>query len=333
MKKKILIATGIYPPQLGGPAEYTKNIEDVWKAEGHSVTVKYFSFEHKLPTGFRHVYFAMKSFFAVLRADFILVLDTFSVALPIMILCKILGKKYTVRTGGDFLWESYVERTKKKVLFKDFYVTEILYFNQKEKLVFNMTKRVLKNAEKIIFSTDWQQKIWQIPYSLDISKTKVVENFYGEHISNTGFKSKTFIGATRNLVWKNIDFLKSVFEQNEIVEKGAILDLKTSKHAEFMSRIKDSYAVILVSLGDISPNMIMDAIKLSKPFIVTKEVGIYDRISDIGVFVDPLNEEDIKAKVLWLLEEGNYNEQVRKIESFKFRHSWEEMANEIITNE
>lgn len=331
--KRILIATGIYPPVIGGPAEYAKNIEEVWKAEGYNVDVKYFSFEHKLPSGLRHVYFLIRSFFAVMRSDFILALDTFSVAFPIMILCKILGKRYTVRTGGDFLWESYVEQSKKKILFKNFYNTETLNFNQKERLVFNITKKVLKNADRIIFSTDWQRDIWQTPYSLDMSKTKIVENFYGEHIPNTGFKSKTFIGATRNLVWKNIDTLKSVFEKKEFIEKAVTLDLQTSNHADFISRIKDSYAVILVSLGDISPNMIMDAIKLNKPFIVTKEVGIYERISDIGIFVDPLNVEDIKAKVLWLLEEENYNEQVRRIQNFTFRHSWEAIANEIITNE
>ena len=28
---KILIATGIYPPELGGPAEYAKNLEYIWK--------------------------------------------------------------------------------------------------------------------------------------------------------------------------------------------------------------------------------------------------------------------------------------------------------------
>ncbi len=201
--KNILIATGIYPPQLGGPAEYAKNIEEIWKKEGYDVTVKYFSFEHKLPTGLRHIYFAIKSFFAVVRADFILVLDTFSVAFPIMVLCKLLGKTYTVRTGGDFLWESYVERTKKKILFKNFYSTEINLFNQKEKLVFKITKKVLNNAEKIIFSTKWQRDIWQAAYGIDISKTKIVENFYGMHDVRIGYKSKTFIGGTRNLVWKN----------------------------------------------------------------------------------------------------------------------------------
>lgn len=331
--KKILIATGIYPPAIGGPAEYAKNIEEVWRKEGYKVTVKYFSFEHKLSSGLRHLYFLLKSLPAIISADFILVLDTFSVALPVTIGCRILNKKYTIRTGGDFLWESYVERTKKKVLLKDFYNIELSNLSKKENFIFKLTKWVLKNADKIIFSTEWQRNIWQSPYSIDISKTKVVENFCGEHISNQGYGSKTFVGATRDLVWKNLDTLKEVFADREIIELGAKLDTETSNYDEFTRRIQEGYAVILASLGDISPNMILDAIRHNKPFIVTKEVGIYARIRDIAIFVDPLDKEEIKEKVLWLLDEQNYNDQVQKIQNFNFRHSWQEIANEIITNE
>jgi glycosyltransferase involved in cell wall biosynthesis len=330
--KRILIATGIYPPAIGGPAEYAKNIEGVWRKEGYKVTVKYFSFEHKLPSGLRHLFFLTRSFYSIWRADFILVLDTFSVAVPISIGCRILNKKYIIRTGGDFLWESYVERTKKKVLFKNFYNTEIDNFTPKENFIFKLTKWVLKNADKIIFSTEWQKNIWQAPYSIDISKTKIVENFYGEHISNVGYRSKTFIGATRELVWKNLDTLKTVFSNQKIVASGTKLDTGTSNYNEFTQRIKESYAVILVSLGDISPNMILDAIRYEKPFIITNEIGIYDRIHDIAIFVDPLNTEEIKEKILWLLDERNYNEQIKRMQNFNFIHSWEQIANEIITN-
>lgn len=328
--KKIFIATGIYPPAIGGPAEYAKNIEEVWRQEGYEVTVKYFSFEHKLPSGLRHLYFLIRSFYSIWRADFILVLDTFSVAVPVAIGCRILNKKHTIRTGGDFLWESYVERTKKKVLLKNFYNTEITNFSIKENFVFKLTKWVLKNADKIIFSTEWQRNIWQVPYNIDISKTKVVENFYGEHISNDRYTSKTFIGATRDLVWKNIDTLKGVFNDQVIAGLGAKLDVSTSNYVNFTQRIKESYAVVLVSLGDISPNMILDAIRYNKPFIITKEVGIYARIHDIAIFVDPLNIEEIKEKVLWLLDEQNYDNKVQKIQNFNFRHSWEQICNEIL---
>ena len=69
--KRILVATGIYPPDIGGPAQYAYELEKIWKTEGYDVTVKYFLFERKLPTGIRHIWFLIKSLPSILRADFI----------------------------------------------------------------------------------------------------------------------------------------------------------------------------------------------------------------------------------------------------------------------
>lgn len=332
-KKNILIATGIYPPSIGGPAEYTKNLEDVWKKEGHNVMVKYFNFENKLPSVVRHIYFLIKSVPSILRADLILVLDTFSVALPVAIGSMILNKKFIIRTGGDFLWESYVERTGRKVLFKNFYENEIKNLNLKEKIIFKATSWILKRADKVVFSTDWQRNIWKEPYNINISKTKIIENLYAEKEEDGVSQNTTFVGSARNIVWKNLDTLKTVFEEDKIKTLGFSLDLKHYGHKEFLDKIKLSYAVILVSLGDISPNMIMDAIRFNKPFIVTEEIGIKERIKDIAIFVDPLNINDIEEKILWLANPNNYSVQVEKIKNFSFKHSYTEIAREIMSLE
>src|SRR5690348_11398603 len=118
---RILIATGIYPPEIGGPAEYAKNLKDAWNSQGHQVTVKVFSRFKFLPTGLRHLAYFLYIVPAVIRADFILSLDTFSAGLPAVLAARLFGKQIIVRTGGDFLWEFYVERTGELVLLKDFY--------------------------------------------------------------------------------------------------------------------------------------------------------------------------------------------------------------------
>ena len=69
------------------------------------------------------------------NADLILVLDTWSAAVPTMAACAIMRKRYVIRTGGDFLWESYVERTGDMVLFRDFYGTRMDKMSGKERLV------------------------------------------------------------------------------------------------------------------------------------------------------------------------------------------------------
>ncbi|MEN9647354.1 MAG: hypothetical protein RLY57_158 [Candidatus Parcubacteria bacterium] len=340
---RILIATGIYPPAIGGPAQYAKGVEDAFRKRGDQVTIKtYGKIERILPVVLRHVYFALKSMWVYLRADKVIVLDTFSVAWPIAMLSVVFRKKFIVRTGGDFLWEAYVERTKKKVLFKDFYLSEVTHVHdvsltRKERWIFRMTQWILSKASAIVFSTQWQREIWNGPYHIDqLEKTrgikvKIVENFIGNRIPPQVPQGKSFVASTRPLVWKNIDMLQEVFDDKHIVEDGAKINAEKVEHELFLDTIAQSYAVILVSLGDISPNMILDAVRCGKPFICTRECGLYSTLKDIGVWVDPLNKEDIKEKVLWLLNEENYQNQCIRVASFRETHSWDQIAGELIS--
>ncbi|MDP3763198.1 MAG: hypothetical protein Q8Q92_00860 [bacterium] len=327
---RILIATGIYPPEIGGPAEYAKNLKEVWSKYGHKVTVRVFSQFSFLPTGVRHLVYFCYILPAVLKADFILTLDTFSAALPSVLAAKMLGKKIMLRTGGDFLWESYVERTGESVLLIDFYKTCLDNFSIKERKVFKLIKFVLKNVNAIIWSTEWQKNIFMEPYKLMQQKHFIVENYYGPKVASQEPVKKNFIAATRKLKWKNIDSVKKVFTQKEVTESGAILDTEIVPHDEFLDKLSHSYAVIIASLGDISPNTILDAIRSNKPFILTRENGLYNRIKDISLFIDPQNPEDIKNKVLWLAKPENYEEQKQKIERFTFTHTWEEIGREYL---
>lgn len=310
----ILIATGVYPPRVGGPAQYAKNLEETWKKAGHTVSIATYEKEHDLPTGIRHLYYMLRIIPQVMDADFVLALDTFSVGLPASIVCRILGVPLIIRTGGDFLWEGYVERTKKKVLFKDFYAQTDLNF--KEKVIFYLTKLTLKLATKVVFSTEWQKNIWSV-YSIDPQKISIIENFYGPKIPSET-KNKDFLGSTRPLVWKNL----------EMLPEGVVT--RSMSHDEMIKTMSECYAVILISLGDISPNMILEAIAHNKPFILTRENGITERVKDCALFVDPLDPTDIAEKMNWLLNDANYAEQKKKVQGFTFTHSWEQIGDEFM---
>ena len=327
---KILITTGIYPPKIGGPAQYSKNLKESFEKIGHTVSVKTYGVEDKLPTGVRHLFFFFKIIPSILKVDAVFVLDTFSAGLPTVLACKIFGKKAIIRTGGDFLWEQYVERTGRKILLRDFYNTERQNFSFKEKIVFNLTKWTLDNTSKIIFSTDWQRQIFISAYNLNINKTSIVENYYGQKESNNDFESKTFMASARSLTWKNFDILKKIFDKLQIKHPEVSLFTENLPYPQFMEKMSKSYAVILVSIGDISPNMILDAIRLNRPFICTKEVGIFERIKETGIFVDPLNEKEIEEAILNLLTEEGYDKAKEKVRNFNFVHTWNQIAEEFI---
>jgi glycosyltransferase involved in cell wall biosynthesis len=332
---KILISTGIYPPDIGGPAQYARNLYETWKNQGHDVKVAAYRWERAFPTFVRHILFFLKIFRKGWNADLILVLDTWSAAVPTMYACKFMKKKYIIRTGGDFLWESYVERTGELVPFKDFYSTSLGKLSRKEKLIYSLGGDALRNASLIIYSTNWQKGIFEKSYKLDHRKSKIVENFCGTKEVQIEPENRVFVAGTRDLVWKNVDALKKAFKtaQVEVKAKGLEdIEFDTTKavYDNFQERMRRSYAVILASIGDISPNMIFDSIRLGIPFILTKENGITERVRECAIFVDPKSEKDMIEKITWMSDPKNRAMQAEKIKKFNWVHTWEDIGNEII---
>ncbi len=332
---KILISTGIYPPDIGGSAQYARNLYETWKAEGHEVKVAAYRWERAFPNFARHFLFFTKIIRKGWNADMILVLDTWSAAVPTMYACALMRKKYIIRTGGDFLWETYVERTGDLVLFKDFYNTRLNKLSKKERVIFKLGGESLRKASKVIYSTEWQRKIFEKVYKLDKNKSVIVENYCGEREEPVEPEGRVFLAGTRNLKWKNVEALKEAFKlaQSEVNKRGLLpIEFDTTKaiYDNFQDRMRRAYAVILTSLGDISPNMILDAIRLGVPFILTKETGIADKIKDCAIFVDPLNERDIVEKILWISDPKNRASQAEKVKRFNWVHSWKDIGKEII---
>lgn len=328
-KPKILIATGIYPPQIGGPATYAKNLKKAFIELGFEARVKIYGFERKLPTGIRHLLYFFKIIPSVLWSDYIIALDTFSIGFPAIFASGIFGKKGVIRTGGDFLHEQYLERTKQLIILDDFYVQK-RKFNLKEKIIFYLTKKTLNMAKAVIFSTNYQKNIFLTPYDLSGQKIFIVENYYGEKLQREKPLKKEFLWPVRDLVFKNGGNLFKAFDfaKKELPEIS--LNTRVYTHEELMEAIKKCYAVILPSLNDISPNLILETIRFNKPFIITKNNGLRERIEDISIFVDPLDIEDIKNKILFLADDENYGDYRQKIENFNFTHSWRQIADEFL---
>src|SRR3989344_5223918 len=187
---RILIATGIYPPDIGGPAQYALGVEEVWQKAGHEVKVLSFRFERRLPTGIRHVYYFLRVLFSLPGVDFVFSPDTFSAALPALLASTLLGKQLIIRTGGDFLWEWYVERTGDLVLLRDFYSTRLLRLNRKERIIFSLLRFLFRHADAIIFSTAWQRDIFTKPYGLNAARCHIVENYYGSGETTPSAKTR-----------------------------------------------------------------------------------------------------------------------------------------------
>src|SRR3989344_5996165 len=107
---RILIATGLYPPEIGGPATDAKLFEERlprYGIEGAGVSFK--TVRH-LPLIIRHIAYGWKVSRAARSADLILVQDSVSTGLPVAIASFFGGKKFIIRVPGDYAWEQGTQR-------------------------------------------------------------------------------------------------------------------------------------------------------------------------------------------------------------------------------
>lgn len=219
MSKKILIATGIFPPDIGGPATYSKLLVDKLPERGVSAEIASFGEVRNLPKIIRHtVYF----FMLLLRArgcDIVYAQDPVSVGLPACLVARIMGKPFYLKIVGDYAWEQGVQR---------FGVADLLdEFSTRNKYSFpvrvmkQIQTRVAQHATKIIVPSKYLKQIvmnWEIPGD----KISVIYNAFEpleilptpeEIRRELGFSGKVIISVGRLVPWKGFEGLITVFAE------------------------------------------------------------------------------------------------------------------------
>lgn len=53
-------------------------------------------------------------------------------------------------------------------------------------------------------------------------------------------------------------------------------------------------------------------------------------MKDAAILVDPLNKKEIIEKIVWLADPKNRAAQAEKVRKLVFKHSWTEIADEIV---
>lgn len=327
---KIIIASGIYPPDVGGPAKYAKNLTEELARKGHEVKVLAYKFEKKLPIGLRHFWFFLRVITNLYRTDLIIALDMFSTGYPAVLAGRLFFKKTILRVGGDFLWETYTEKTGHMIKLEDFYSKNIK-LPLKHIIIKRLQKFTIKNASALAFNSLWLKELFKKFYSLNDKKLFVVENYYGAKVQLCPATNKNFLFAGRRIKFKNLSFVEEVFAELKKEGSEATLEIVDNlSREELNKKIQDSYALLTLSISDFAPNFIMEGLVYGKPFILTKDCGIKDRVGSLGIVVDTASKDEVIQAVKTLLNDNIYNDYVKKINNFTFVHSWEDISNEFL---
>lgn len=326
---KIVIATPLYPPEIGGPAVYAKELNERFAASGINIMLVKFSDMRRYPKFLRHAVYFWRVFRAAQGADAILAFDTWSTGMPAILVAKVRRQKMIVRIGGDFLWETYIERTHMLVKLSEFYKIK-RNFSYKEHLIYFGTHGIIRCADALVFNTAWQKDLWERAYGFNPQKASVIENEYPAQREMSPARGRVFIAAGRSHSLKNMGVLKTAFAYLQNTYPDIELDTRSLPPDEHKARIRSAYAVIIPSVSEVSPNAAIDAIRFGKPFIMSSDTGVRERLADAGIFVDTLDMEELRIAMESLLDIREYARVQVRVQAFAFAHSWEEVTKEFL---
>lgn len=326
---KIVIAAPLYPPQVGGPSYYAKGLEDALCELGHDVETVAYGTSGALPMGVSHLSYLFRIFPRLRGAHVVIALDTASVAIPAWLAARIYRIPFLIRTGGDFVWEHYLERTKHLVPLPVFY-NETRRLSFKERLVFILTRFIVRRSV-MIFSTEMQRDVWTRPYEIRAEKTYIIENAVDEPLLAGKPTRKNFLWHVRPIAMKNGENLHEAFTAAKVKYPDICLEEGILPKTELLGHMKDCYAVVLPSISEISPNYILDALRFKKPFILDKYSGFAKWLEPYGTLIDPLDVSDIQRGVEYLANEEGYKDAVLKVSQFSFVRTYGEVAKDFLS--
>ncbi|MEK7581926.1 MAG: glycosyltransferase family 4 protein [Patescibacteria group bacterium] len=211
---KITIATGIYPPDIGGPATYSKTLFDELPKRGIETEVVSFGEVRHLPKGISHISYFFKLLRRVSNSDLIFAQDPVSVGLPALLVAVFLRKKFILKIVGDYAWEQGTTR---------YFVTTPLDDFSKEHRGYPFFIRFLKliqalvarGADRIIVPSKYLKKIVS---NWGVSKEKIFVVYNSFDHNDKIFKEsapspadeKIIVSVGRLVPWKGFITLISI---------------------------------------------------------------------------------------------------------------------------
>ncbi len=365
---KILIATGIFKPEIGGPATYVDKIAKEFLRLGHQVSVLTYSDQYfpeldkqldypvkrvirtnKLQNYWRY-YQAVKEISQQNNFDLLYCFDHFSAGLPVAMANLKLHRPLFIRVGGDFIWERYLEQSGNLVTLRQFYLQKLHL--KTEAWRFKIIKWVFSKATKIIFTTEFQANIFIKNYKLKSDKLAIIKNpvennlvinedhqrskeivFIGRLINNSNLKN--LITAFDKI--KDKSFSLHIIGEGPLWNKLQNLILKYENvylehkvlDQELLERLQRAYLVVFPQLTNISPNTMLECLKLQTPFISTQEIG-FNWLKDSIITFNPLDIDDMSNKISYLTDTNHYTEYCKKLSQIEYSYDYQQAADDTL---
>jgi glycosyltransferase involved in cell wall biosynthesis len=287
---KILLATGLYPPESGGPATYTRLLEERLPAFGFEVRVLPFKQVRHLPKLVRHIVYLGACIAAARGVDIIYAQDTVSVGLPAAFATLVLGKKFAVRVPGDYAWEQARQR---------FGVADELDAFQTKKYGYAVACLrvvqlfVVRRAQLVVVPSEYMKKIVS-GWTSSRDRIHVVYSSIDFTVpcEPPSDRPKGFLVVTvaRPVPWKGLEGLARVVARESDWHVKIVHDMP---RVQALGWVKVADAFVLNSSYEGLSHALIEAMWLGTPVVATQVGGNPELVQDgvEGLLIPPGNDE------------------------------------------
>jgi glycosyltransferase involved in cell wall biosynthesis len=344
-KDIILIAAGIYPPDVGGPATHAKAQFEGFPKYQFNVRLAIFSRFLNWPKGIRHLLYLIELLRKGFRSSVIYAHDALGTGFPALIVAKILRKKYVVRVGGDIVWERALEKEREMSSIGEWYEKG----NYKNDTLYQLTRWVLRRADLIIVPSGLLANLYINYYGVESNKVAVIANPIPSFPTIGYKKERTIIFASRLVIYKNLALvlrvLTRIFDEYPDTKfiimgdgperknlEGLAQQLNITENIIFTGKIKQDEVIektssclfaLAPALTEFNPNYILQCLAFGKPFIISKENGLPFNVPEELIF-DPRDGAELYERLLHLLNEDGYKKASELVEAINFTMTWDE---------
>jgi len=235
---KIIFATGIFPPDIGGPATYVEKLANELVQRRFEVSVITFSdnkieekhdfpvirVSRKYPKAIRYFIYFLKLLKLAKNKDVIYSQNQTSAGFPSVLVSKILKKRLILKVVGDAAWESYANRVNGFDNIEIFQRKKYDFFTE---LIRETRSFVAKNADKIITPSHYLKGIIS-DWGVSKEKIEVIYNALGSSVdldvskeqaqNRIEIKGNIILSIGRLCSWKGfktlIDIIPDLLKEN-----------------------------------------------------------------------------------------------------------------------
>ncbi len=363
---KILLAAGIFYPDVGGPAIHVRKIAEALSNNGYEVIViaygddktdKKFPFKvirvsrnnNKILQWLKYQYLALKYAFS---CKMVYAFDPTAAGIPARIAAFIFRRPFIIRIGGDPIWERTVEMNQRFITIVDYYKNS--FYKIDKPILYWLIKRLVSSADRIVVYGQFFKDFYVNYFEADSNNITIIKNpvLQTEKASDIISDNPTILFAGRFVSYKNLPFVIKVvasvrnkIKKGNLVligsgpEKNKLLDLVKELNAEgyvifkdslpqeeLFKNIRNSTVCIGPALSEFNPNFILESLSLGKPVLLTKGNGLSITLPEEMLF-DPFNESELENRIVSMFDKDNYRKIIQTVNSLPLNQSWDNVID------